>query len=318
MATGYGKCLLKPEKFRNYVFYSARCKKVGVLPCSLRIRSPVASARGHEIARNAGYKFLNERLRLANRKVEQLEDERKWTEIGLKRALSEVGYERLKETSKAAAEKAFVRTRENQKRKFNRQITDNKRRKEDKVDKGKWVVNLSKRPLSENEKKVLELGMKFAPAPKKLPTVEIVARVEDALLRNAKPAEAEQARAAVSRALKRAKLPKSNVRKEEWEAVSRLRNDTSIVVLEADKGNATVVMDAEEYEEKALNLIGKPPFKKLTRYPTKSNEKRVNDELKRLMIGGRISQKTFTAHKEERVDHLFSMERLNCIKKARR
>ena len=54
----------------------------------------------------------------------------------------------------------------------------------------------------------------------------------------------------MSRALKRAKLPKSNVRKEEWEAVSRLRNDTSIVVLEADKGNATVVMDAEEYEQK--------------------------------------------------------------------
>ena len=67
--------------------------------------------------------------------------------------------------------------------------------------------------------------------------------------------------------MKRAKLPKSNVRKE-WEAVSRLRNDTSIVVLEADKGNATVVMDAEEYEEKALNLIGEPPFKELIRHPT--------------------------------------------------
>ena len=88
MATGYGKCLLKLAKFRNHVVYSARCKKVGVLPCSLRIRSPVVSARGHEIARNAGYTFLNERLRLANRKVEQLEDERKWAEIGLKRALS--------------------------------------------------------------------------------------------------------------------------------------------------------------------------------------------------------------------------------------
>ena len=105
-------------------------------------------------------------MRLANRKVEQLEDERKWTEIGLKRALSEVDYERLKETSKAAAEKAFVRTRENQKRKFNRQIADDKRRKEDTVDESKWVVNLSKWPLSENEKKVLELGMKFPQSPR--------------------------------------------------------------------------------------------------------------------------------------------------------
>ena len=85
----YGKCLLKLSKFRNHVVYSARCKKVGVLPHSLRIKSPVASARGYEIARKAGYKFLNERLRLANRKVEQLEENGKQMEVELKSALSE-------------------------------------------------------------------------------------------------------------------------------------------------------------------------------------------------------------------------------------
>ena len=176
----YGKCLLKLSKFRNHVVYSARCKKVGVLPHSLRIKSPVASARGYEIARKAGYKFLNERLRLANRKVEQLEENGKQMEVELKSALSEEDFVRIKETSMTAAEKAFVRTKEKQKRKFDRLIGDTKRRTEKTVDKSKWVVNLSKRPLSDVERKVLELGMKFAPAPKKIPTVEIVARVEDA------------------------------------------------------------------------------------------------------------------------------------------
>ena len=103
------------------------------------------------------------------------------------------------------------------------------------VDKSKWVVNLSKRPLSDVELKVLELGMNFAPAPKKIATVEIVARVEDALVKNVEPAESDQVRAVLSNVLKRAKPPKSNIRKEEWEALTRFRKDSNIVALEAEK-----------------------------------------------------------------------------------
>ena len=41
--------------------------------------------------------------------------------------------------------------------------------------------------------------------------------------------------------------------KKNREAVSRLRNDSSIVALEVEKGNATAVMDNEEYEEKEFD-----------------------------------------------------------------
>ena len=160
-------------------------------------------------------------------------------------------------------------------------------------------MNLSQKRLSDNERKVLEWAMKFAPAPKKIPNLEMVAQVEDALLRlkHVKIFEADRVRATVANAIIQARPPKSNVRKEEREALRDLRNDSSIVLLEADKGNSTVVMDAEDYEKKALDLIEKPPFKKLAKDPTKSNEKRVNDELKRLMKGGCISQKTLMALK---------------------
>ena len=63
--------------------------------------------------------------------------------------------------------------------------------------------------------------------------------------------------------------------------MSNLEGEKSIVVL-ADKGNTTVVMDVADYEEKAMEVIGKEPFKVLTKNPTKRNEKRVNDKLKRL------------------------------------
>ena len=41
-------------------------------------------------------------------------------------------------------------------------------------------------------------------------------------------------------------------------------------------------MDVADYEEKAMEVAVKEPFKVLTKNPTKGNEKRVNDKLKRL------------------------------------
>ena len=95
MASSFSRCVLKISKFKNHVVFSARCKRVGILPPSLRIKSPVDSARGYQIARAAGYKFLDERLWLANRRVEKLEAEKKIMEIGLQRTISEEDYQRL-------------------------------------------------------------------------------------------------------------------------------------------------------------------------------------------------------------------------------
>ena len=113
---------------------------------------------------------------------------------------------------------------------------------------------------------------KICTGPKADTEVGMVAQIEDALLRlkHVEIFEADRVRATVANAIKQARPPKSNVRKEEREALRDLRNDSSIVILEADKGNATVVMDAEDYEKKALDLIEKPPFKKLAKDPTKS------------------------------------------------
>ena len=127
------------------------------MPHSLRIRSPVPSRAGWQIARKAGYKFLNERLRMANRKIEELEDEKKWTEIGLRRNLSESDYDRLIATSCTAAERAFVKIRDKQKKKFQRQFIRTEQQDRRKaVDKSRSVANLSKRQLVEEERKVLK------------------------------------------------------------------------------------------------------------------------------------------------------------------
>ena len=167
LVNAYGKCLLKLSKCRNHVVFSARCKKLGFVPHSLRIKSPVNSAQGWKIARNAGHRFLNERLRVANQKVRELEDERKWRELGLKRVLSKDDFTRMRVKSQTLAERAFEKVREKQRQKFERQYGQQYGQGGEglKADKSKWVINLSKRELKEEERAVLERGMKFAPAP---------------------------------------------------------------------------------------------------------------------------------------------------------
>ena len=49
--------------------------------------------------------------------------------------------------------------------------------------KDKWVLNLSSKELSELERRGLEKGIKFAIAPIKIPSAEIIASVEEGIFR---------------------------------------------------------------------------------------------------------------------------------------
>ena len=57
----------------------------------------------------------------------------------------------------------------------------------------KWVVNMPSRLLSTAEKSALAKGLNFAPAPKRIPVPDIVAGVEESLIKIS-TAEAQLAR----------------------------------------------------------------------------------------------------------------------------
>ena len=49
------------------------------------------------------------------------------------------------------------------------------------MNKNKWVINLSSRPLNDAEVSLLEKGLNFAVTPTTIPATEIVAKVETAI-----------------------------------------------------------------------------------------------------------------------------------------
>lgn len=106
------------------------------------------------------------------------------------------------------------------------------------------VVNLRKRPISEIEQRVLGLGLNDAIAPKRLPTLDIIAGVEQGLSKANLGAGSCDIRMAVHQTLRNARQqPKLNLTADENRGIKSLRTDESVVIIPADKGNATVILE---------------------------------------------------------------------------
>ena len=112
------------------------------------------------------------------------------------------------------------------------------------------VVNLSCKQLEGPHLAALSKGLNFAPAPSNIPKAHIVASVEAALGRSkASESVAAKARMNVIGAISRAWLPPKNITLQEARALRDLSQDQSILVLPADKGKATVVMNSADYDD---------------------------------------------------------------------
>ena len=70
--------------------------------------------------------------------------------------------------------------------------------------------------------------------------------------------------------LRRAQLPKDNLSREQRSALKCLKNSKDIVVLPADKGNATVVMKSSEYHNKLDDMLSSGTYGIVKKDPTSS------------------------------------------------
>ena len=93
--------------------------------------------------------------------------------------------------------------------------------------------------------------------------------------------QADEVRIEASRILARAKPPRCNIPVSELRALRTLRRDESVIILPADKGSATVVMNTEDYQRKIGELLDPENYKKLRRNPTAVVLKRTDFLVKR-------------------------------------
>jgi hypothetical protein len=65
------------------------------------------------------------------------------------------------------------------------------------------------------------------------------------------------------------------------EALRTLKTNTDLTILPADKGNATVILNNGDYKQKITFLLEDPSYRRLTRDPTDSTERKTTSLLKK-------------------------------------
>ena len=114
--------------------------------------------------------------------------------------------------------------------------------------------------------------------------MEFITATESAIKHNKlDQASAEELRTKVTACLNNAKVPNSNLNKEEREAVKTLGKDNNITILPADKGRCTVVLDKIDYDEKVSALLNDTNTYELLKWdPSSGYRKKVIDSLQEL------------------------------------
>ena len=234
--------------------------------------------------------ILNSRVRGCNRIIKKLETHIDKIKSNIKGKLNNKDFKDIVEVIHKSREKVFKTTKNRQIKKFHHLQQQPRYRNTPVPDviRKKWVINLSSKPLSDGEQSILQKGPKFAVSSSKVPITEYIAvtkRICDELGENTTGkdcTEIYQKTKEVLQHFKEKKGPTRNITRQEKEAIKTLREDSSRIVLTADKGVALVVMDKNQYVEKCMDLLNDTKTYQPCKDTTKKLHRDVQESLRKL------------------------------------
>ena len=147
--------------------------------------------------------------------------------------------------------------------------------------------------VNDDQTRVLGKGLNYAVTPDKLPVEDFVVATEQAC--HSLPIDkADQLTAQVAGVMKSPKLPKPNITKKERQALIELRKEKSVMILPADKGKATVIMDTGEYEQKVKTMLSHDKtYEKLNKDPTPKYKTKLVSIIKKLKEEDKITDEQY-------------------------
>ena len=289
---------MRLARFSNHLTFLVRCIKNAVVPKDLRVKPLVPTKGARRAAETASLRFLRERIQLTRRTKRAIQSEVDSTLKGIESTLTITDRSRMIQKIDNRYRREFEKCKARQLAKFQDLAEgrstrlSSRRPTESIVDTSKWVLNLSARTLSTAEESLLGKGLNFAVTPDRVPATEIVANVETALKR-LDPEAADLVRREVNSTLRKARPPAGNITREQRAALRSLREDRSITILPADKGRASVVLDADIYRDKMNQLITSGPYRKLKKDPTDRLCRKVVSQLLALNRAGDLDDGTY-------------------------
>ena len=268
------------RRIRQQLWFNHRCKDHGLVPAGLKLKSPLNTQEAIQIVKSTCRRLVktqindcHRRLNYCNNKLQQQLDK-------LKQLLPTNLFDTVMTIADRRADKTTDRVHTEQERKLTK-LQRNKDKRRPKTD-DNWVRNISSRPLDKTETHILSYGLKHSVTPKRIPTETIVSSVEAVLSRQRDLSESakDNIRSRIVSTVQSASIPDNNLTKDEQQALKRLKNDNNIVILPADKGRVTVVMDKTDYFDKMDALVNdKQTYEELKRNPTPALQCKLNSKI---------------------------------------
>ena len=325
------KNVIKASNFKNHRIYTLRCIGLNLIPVSIRLK-PVRSKQNtstsaRKIIEMAEKQLMQDRVRSINKTIQASKDQGNQNRTKLASMVTQVDLDRCSNYIEKVRLERFNQVRTRQVRKFhifcsknsNQQAYNNRDRDNsnllgvnaDSTDSNnqavrhgndkqtgnssldsKWVINLSKTELTEAQKSVLSKGPNFAVSPDNVPNLNYITAIET-MCSKLKEEDVAELRGKINAVLRKGKAPKPNLNKEERIALNQLRKDKDRIILTADKGVVMVVLDREDYNNKARDLLNKPAYKKTRKDPTNKVKAQLITKLSRIKKDRKLDEGTY-------------------------
>uniref|UniRef100_A0A1A8F0I8 Uncharacterized protein n=1 Tax=Nothobranchius korthausae TaxID=1143690 RepID=A0A1A8F0I8_9TELE len=233
----------KRARLRNHLRFCLRCRDENTTPTSLQLRTPIRTKTAQNIIERAQRALLKERIRNIITKQRRVEDELERGHLDLKR-----NYQLDKQTEELINGHMIE--------KQDKEFTKKKRKeKQDNSTPNSWLCNISQHKLTEAEESILKKGLNFAVTPKEIPYEEFIVATELACQQITDEGKKAELRNNVVGILKNSQIQHSNITKEEQSAMTALSRNEQIIILPADKGSTSVIMDKEKYKQQMEQML---------------------------------------------------------------
>ena len=254
----------KEARFTNHRIFNLRCLNNHVIPNSLRVKPLDRGVAARKIAEGASRNFLKNRIHLTCMKLEYLRNECDSLRSSLKAKLDDDVFRTLMDFVSKQRDRQAAKSKASQQKKFDALMSRTKPstcilNPSKRTD---WVKNLSSKVLNTAELSVLQKGLSFNASRNNFRKEVILAKIE-ASLQGTDAKQADLVRYQIAQVLRTPITSRQNLTFAERQALYNLRRDNSITILRADKGNATVVLNTEDYHAKMHEHISTGPYKKV-------------------------------------------------------
>ncbi|XP_072380565.1 uncharacterized protein [Diabrotica undecimpunctata] len=151
--------------------------------------------------------------------------------------------------------------------------------------------------------KALSKGINFSVISLSIPTEKIICQTEEAIS-HLPSDQAEAARQDVVRILRTSKPTPSNIRLSKRRALKELYNYPDIVILPADKGNSTVILNSSNYFDKMFELLNFTDYKRVPYDPTTYLENTTKPIIKKSTLSPDIKKSLIPTEKSSQIPRI--------------